>query len=400
MIHRDIRSSSVPQLRLASKRVKYGGLPPTDAFDIDNSEILWKPRLGKPTTHLTPSQKHRVARNSAAPLIGKHVNRNNQRTGERDPWNHYGPGKRWAKQEARGKDVDTTTGIDIWSGQKDEDEWLEPLLESYEEGAEQGACPAALRLDELCRSKTMESTQESDNGEPIEIETGNEQINHHTSQLEQAWEFVESLQGYGETDFDDDWDVLSLSSASCPLVSIVNSTMGAFSGVNRVACAKFYGVQKSSRDCLAAIRQMPSGDTPIIYNFNGYDRATRLPQYYQSGVFPLPSSRMTSGFLLSKPVRQTGQHVTDVFKRTGDCMIQIELAGPQLPLTIDLIPNELKSMAAGVLETCTKKPRYVGGFLAGDLGPIRQWISSEPGDLDKPFRSYSSLHLPLVVISK
>ncbi|KAL8635204.1 MAG: hypothetical protein Q9228_007284 [Teloschistes exilis] len=127
--------------------------------------------------------------------------------------------------------------------------------------------------------------------------------------------------------------------------------MGAFSGVNRVACAKFYGVQKSSRDCLAAIRQMPSGDTPIIYNFNGYDRATRLPQYYQS----------------------------------GDCMIQIELAGPQLPLTIDLIPNELKSMAAGVLETCTKKPRYVGGFLAGDLGPIRQWISSEPGDLDKPF---------------
>lgn len=76
-------------------------------------------------------------------------------------------------------------------------------------------------------------------------------------------------------------------------------------------------------------------------------------------------------------------------------MVQIELAGPQLPLTIDLIPNELKSMAAGVLETCTKKPRYVGGFLAGDLGPIRQWISSEPGDLDKPFRSYSSLHLPL-----
>ncbi|KAI4089438.1 MAG: hypothetical protein L6R37_008039 [Teloschistes peruensis] len=134
--------------------------------------------------------------------------------------------------------------------------------------------------------------------------------------------------------------------------------MGAFSGVNRIACAEFYGVQKSSMDCLAAIRQMPSGDTPMVYNLNGYDRATRLPQYYQSGVFLLPSS---------------------------DCMVQIELAGPQLPLTIDLIPNELKSMAAGVLETCTKKPRYVGGFLAGDLGPIRQWISSEPGDLDKPF---------------
>lgn len=99
---------------------------------------------------------------------------------------------------------------------------------------------------------------------------------------------------------------MALAHLTSPLVSIVNSTMGAFSGVNRIACAEFYGVQKSSMDCLAAIRQMPSGDTPMVYNLNGYDRATRLPQYYQSGVFLLPSSRMTSGFLFSKPVRQMG----------------------------------------------------------------------------------------------
>lgn len=77
-------------------------------------------------------------------------------------------------------------------------------------------------------------------------------------------------------------------------------------------------------------------------------------------------------------------------------MVQIELGGPELPATIDLIPKDLKSMATGVLETCTKKPSYIGGFLAGDLDPIRQWLSSEQGDLDRAFRSYSLISLPPV----
>lgn len=69
-------------------------------------------------------------------------------------------------------------------------------------------------------------------------------------------------------------------------------------------------------------------------------------------------------------------------------MVQIELAGSNLPPSINLIPNDLKTMATGVVATCTKAPKYIGGFLAGDLGPIRQWVSSEQGNLDKPFRSY------------
>ncbi|KAL8626174.1 hypothetical protein Q9189_008144 [Teloschistes chrysophthalmus] len=136
---------------------------------------------------------------------------------------------------------------------------------------------------------------------------------------------------------------MALAPLFSPLVSIVNSTMGAFSGVNRVACSEFYGVQKSPRDCMAAIRQMPSGEVPITYTFNGYDRATRLPQYYQS----------------------------------GDCMVQIELGGPELPATIDLIPKDLKSMATGVLETSpstafptisvtTSQPDYIS---PGDYDP-------------------------------
>ncbi|KAL9576932.1 MAG: hypothetical protein Q9212_006711 [Teloschistes hypoglaucus] len=214
MLHRDSRSSSVPKLRHASKRAKYGGLPPTNAFYIDTSQILWEPRPGKPTTHLTPSQKHRIARHSTACLIGKHVNRNNQRTGERDPWNHYGPGKRWAKQEARGKDVDTWTGIDIWSGQEDEDEWLGCLLESCEDVVTQGHDPPMLDMGEPVQMKPMPSVQEHDDSELVGIKTGlREEIDHQPSQLQRGWEWVESVECHGETDVDDDWDILSLSSA-------------------------------------------------------------------------------------------------------------------------------------------------------------------------------------------
>ncbi|KAL8685532.1 MAG: hypothetical protein Q9218_007702 [Villophora microphyllina] len=103
---RDLRSSSIPHFRHSSKRAKYGGPPPTDAFLLDTSDIAWKPQLGKPTADIASSQKYRVAQDTVARLIGKHVNRNNQRTGERDPWNHFGAGRRWAKQVAKGKDMD------------------------------------------------------------------------------------------------------------------------------------------------------------------------------------------------------------------------------------------------------------------------------------------------------
>ncbi|KAL8660722.1 MAG: hypothetical protein Q9202_006272 [Teloschistes flavicans] len=81
---------------------------------------------------------------------------------------------------------------------------------------------------------------------------------------------------------------MALALLTSPLVSVANITLGALDGVQRVACAEFYGQQKSSTDCVAAIRQMPSGETPVTYTFGGYDRATRLPQYYQS-AFPTVS---------------------------------------------------------------------------------------------------------------
>ncbi|KAL8660721.1 MAG: hypothetical protein Q9202_006271 [Teloschistes flavicans] len=215
MLDRDLRSSSVPRLRHASKRAKYGrALPPIDAFYIDTSASLWTPQLGKPITHLTSSQKHRIARDSAPGLIGKHVNRNNQRTGERDPWNHYGAGKRWAKQEAKGKDMDTLAGIAIWRGQQDDDRWLEFLLERQEEAINQEPDSAVSDLNEAGHFKPVQFMQGNDDNEPGEINTGHrEQIHHQRPQLEHGWEFVESVEDHGGTACNDDWDVVSLHSA-------------------------------------------------------------------------------------------------------------------------------------------------------------------------------------------
>lgn len=99
---------------------------------------------------------------------------------------------------------------------------------------------------------------------------------------------------------------MALALLTSPLVSVANITLGALNGVQRVACAEFYGQQKSSTDCVAAIRQMPSGDTPVTYTFGGYDRATRLPQYYQSGQFPIsPKPYHVRLYTLSEPIRRS-----------------------------------------------------------------------------------------------
>ncbi|KAI4127520.1 MAG: hypothetical protein LQ338_003178 [Usnochroma carphineum] len=60
------------------------------------------------------------------------------------------------------------------------------------------------------------------------------------------------------------------------------------------------------------------------------------------------------------------------------------MAGPRQPPTVTLVPNDIKAMATRVLETCTKKTSYIGGFLTSDLGGMKQWLTSSEGDLDRP----------------
>lgn len=121
-LQRDLRSSTIPRLRDSSKRAKYGGAPPTDAFEFQPSYPVGHPEviIGKPKTDLTPTEQYKVAQGSVGRLVGKRVNRHNQRTGERDPLRYWGAGRKRAIQEARGKDIDTHTALGILT----EEDWL------------------------------------------------------------------------------------------------------------------------------------------------------------------------------------------------------------------------------------------------------------------------------------
>ena len=122
---RDLRSSAIPRLRESSKRAKYGGAPPIDAFELQPCVTGGLPDviIRKPRTNLTPTEQYHVAQRSVGPLIGKRVNRHNQRTGERDPWRYWGAGRKWSIQEARGKDMNAYTARGILA----EEDWLREI---------------------------------------------------------------------------------------------------------------------------------------------------------------------------------------------------------------------------------------------------------------------------------
>ena len=116
--YNDIRSSSVPTLRFHTERAKYGGPLPTSTglpYSTAFPGLTFHPATGSfvpsssrqaaqtPTQHLTKAQLYRLAQSNVSSLIGKRVNRHNQRTGERDPWNYYGPNRRWSKAAASGQ---------------------------------------------------------------------------------------------------------------------------------------------------------------------------------------------------------------------------------------------------------------------------------------------------------
>ena len=67
-------------------------------------------------------------------------------------------------------------------------------------------------------------------------------------------------------------------------------------------------------------------------------------------------------------------------------MIQIEVAGPRTPQSVELIPNQIRDMAERVLETCTQGTDLYGGFVTSDMTAMKDWITSAETDLDGYYR--------------
>lgn len=70
-------------------------------------------------------------------------------------------------------------------------------------------------------------------------------------------------------------------------------------------------------------------------------------------------------------------------------MIQVEMAGPRYPPTIDLAPQDVKTMANRILGTCVKKGGgYYGGFMALDMSVLKNWVIATETKLDDPYREF------------
>ncbi|KAL8725966.1 MAG: hypothetical protein Q9181_006225 [Wetmoreana brouardii] len=143
---------------------------------------------------------------------------------------------------------------------------------------------------------------------------------------------------------------MALANLTAPLTGLLNSTLNAHTPLQQVICSEFYGAFDYAIDCTRAIDKLPDGFIEIPYTINHDSSPQHLPMYKQS----------------------------------GNCMVQIEMAGQRIPSTVILVPDKLKRMATRVLGTCVKQTSYIGGFVTGDLYGVKQWITAPEGDLDKP----------------
>ncbi|KAL8796583.1 MAG: hypothetical protein Q9182_007338 [Xanthomendoza sp. 2 TL-2023] len=122
---------------------------------------------------------------------------------------------------------------------------------------------------------------------------------------------------------------------------------------SRAICSPFYGTFPGPRDCLNAINKLPTGSEEVPYIIDQREDPGHLPMSRQS----------------------------------GNCMVQIEIAGPRVPKTFPIVPDTIRLIATYLLEgACHKDDSYGGGFITGDLNDLVQWLISPEGELDKPMR--------------
>ena len=69
-------------------------------------------------------------------------------------------------------------------------------------------------------------------------------------------------------------------------------------------------------------------------------------------------------------------------------MVQVDLAGPRVPQTYNIIPDDIGHMASQVLSSCVTGPFKIGGFATSDLQVMNNWLTNGETRLDRPFRTF------------
>ncbi|KAL8956702.1 MAG: hypothetical protein Q9183_006237, partial [Haloplaca sp. 2 TL-2023] len=149
-------------------------------------------------------------------------------------------------------------------------------------------------------------------------------------------------------------------------VAFANATLTGSGLDGQYGCSPYYGSFVSKRDCLNAIDQLPWGAVERTYTV---DKNPILASRH------LPMAR-----------------------ESGDCMVQIEMAGPYLPATVDLVPAHIVDAARRILDACGSNQRgFLGGFVTGSMTNLREWITSPEGELGKRWPDNTSF--PTITIS-
>ena len=80
---------------------------------------------------------------------------------------------------------------------------------------------------------------------------------------------------------------------------------------------------------------------------------------------------------------------------SGNCVISIEVAGPQgfydvqstnVPFTIMASPFQLRGLAAYVVNNCVQRGGNVGGFATNQISNLANYLQDPNTDLSLPFR--------------
>ncbi|KAI4172118.1 MAG: hypothetical protein LQ343_003766 [Gyalolechia ehrenbergii] len=156
---------------------------------------------------------------------------------------------------------------------------------------------------------------------------------------------------------------MALANMTTLAAALFNATLGNIEADwvgGQVACAQFYGTFAGTSDCIKAANKLPIGADERVYHIS------TMPHYYFRNRMPM-----------------SRQH--------GNCMVQVEMAGKRTPPTVRLVPDDIRRVAAYIIETCAlERGGPTGGFGTGNLEDMKQWLATDGISLDHSIPYYTS----------
>lgn len=143
-------------------------------------------------------------------------------------------------------------------------------------------------------------------------------------------------------------------------------------------CSHYYGSFAKNSDCFKAVDLLDKGAIDVEYAVHaGGAHVLPFSKSYGQSLYQAPPLFPKSPTVLS-----------------GTCMIQVDIAGPRLPSSFSIPPDQIRFIASGVMSECVTGPHEIGGFATSDLEFMSFWITNKETKLEEPFRKPHVTSLP------